>query len=75
MMPVASKEAIEYFSGALDGTITRWYIPEDNSQSNSLKDDKNEFLEEAAKSTECQRDESSSDSDSENDYEFVGNVL
>lgn len=44
-------------------------------QSNSLKDDKNEFLEEAAKSTECQRDESSSDSDSENDYEFVGNVL
>lgn len=72
-MPDASKEVIEYFSGALDGTITRWYIPEDGLQSNSLKDDKKEFLEEAAKSTECLRDDSSSDS--ENDYEFVGNVL
>lgn len=68
---------IEYFSGALDGTITRWFLPnEEEAEVGDLYDGKDkEILEEAAKSTECHDSGSSSESDDEDSYQFAGDLL
>lgn len=69
------KVPVEYFSGAMDGTITRWVIPADGFNSGSdYQDDSQSWASSNEQGLGDVEHSDSEDSDSE-DYETAGDIL